>query len=583
MFKGKDYIGLSYDGEVLKVARIKPEGKSMRILQLDKLSLIKPLKSSPNGMKSATTQAEADPFDDFDDIDEIDNIDDLDLDDDLDSEEIFGLDEDDEESEDLLDEIDLSDIDDDFGGDDDLDLVDETSAAPDSNEMLIYEYLQNFGKKKKHIALNITSGDAVFQLISEGDFKKMKRKEIQESVEEKLNSIYGDLPHEDLYSYYVRDDGTLIIGSVDHESPVLRLLNDTKAEYGEKYFISDLVADESIMVALYNTHYEPEENEITGLLQIGPEKCRMLFMQGEKVLQISPVINEGTNNKSYLNTIFSKILFQLDTGEIPGLDKLILFNNVQGDKSIDFFRTSFSDLIVENFQFNTEKILYDEELESALPGFSTAIGLASLAAKNELRKHIQTTFLPKYVAEQQKIFKLQWHGFILLFLIGASPMYLNHQYQKNATEIENLQLQSDRITSSINELQPAVAEFENLTQQMGLMQNQIELLTELSEDNIRWTTTIDHFNRVVNETGGLWINSFRQNNDVIMVDGYSLQQRRIPELANKFETVTLLNVRRQDIREREVFFFTMMIREVIGDKSLYTPRMSRDFQEQTDQ
>jgi hypothetical protein len=40
-------------------------------------------------------------------------------------------------------------------------------------------------------------------------------------------------------------------------------------------------------------------------------------------LQVSPVINEGTSDKGFLSTVFSKILFQLDTGEVPGLDKIV--------------------------------------------------------------------------------------------------------------------------------------------------------------------------------------------------------------------------------------------------------------------
>jgi len=209
--------------------------------------------------------------------------------------------------------------------------------------------------------------------------------------------------------------------------------------------------------------------------------------------------------------------------------------------------------------------------------------VACVAADSELTDFINLSFLPKYVEDQQKIFKLQWHGVILLILIGISPVILNHFYQQYAAEIDSLQLQYDRTEAQSLALDPAVDEVNMLTEQLELMQEQLGLLTELSEDNIRWTVTIDEFNRAASRVNGLWINSFRQNNDVIMVDGYSLQRDRIPELAEEFSAVTLLNVRKQEIRERDVYLFTMMIREVIDDESRFTPGAASDFQQMLNQ
>lgn len=106
---------------------------------------------------------------------------------------------------------------------------------------------------------------------------------------------------------------------------------------------------------------------------------------------------------------------------------------------------------------------------------------------------------------------------------------------------------------------------------MSTIQEQLTLLSDLNEDNIKWTVTMDRFNQAVQNTGNMWITSFRQNDDVLMVDGFSLIQSRIPDLANQFETVTLLNVRKQEIREREIYSFSMMIRDVVDDRSLFTP------------
>lgn len=569
MGKAKEYIGISLEDDVIKIARVGYVKKQLEVIRLDKLKLVNPIQKKSEQKQLTTDEI----FDDADDSDE--------LDDDL----IFGLDDDDDDTDDIfLDEIDLDDMEDDFGldADDDTDLTTE-AAAPQSNAMLIFDYLEALDKTKKQLALNVPAGDTIFQLLRDGEFDGMKKKELLEYINEKLHAIYGDIHNKDLFDYYVREDGVLVVGSTDEESSTLQIVKEAQEEFNRNYFITDTVADESVMVGLFLEHYQAIDNEITGLLQIGKNKSRIIFMSGDQVLQISPLINEGTENKNYLNTIFSKILFQLDTGEVPGLDKLIVYNNTVGDKVLDFFRTSFSDLKVENFTFNEDLISYNDEIKSVVPSFTTAIGLAAVAAKTDIIKNIKLSFLPTYIADRQKIFKLQWHGVILLLLIGLSPAVLNHYYMEYANEIDSLELQKSRVQNSITEIRPIAEEVDMLTEELGLMQEQLTLLTDLSENNIQWTVTLDTFNQAVQNVGNTWINSFRQDGDVIMVDGYSLYRDRIPQLARQFDSVTLLNVRRQQVRERDVFFFTMMIRQVISDESRFTPSYTREFQELTNQ
>ncbi|MCC5912867.1 MAG: hypothetical protein JJU46_00710 [Balneolaceae bacterium] len=558
MLKSREYIGISLEGDHLRIARVRPGKKNgIELIRLDKLTLIEPIRQDKiNGAQSADQSSE-DVFSEDEDLDSI-----------------FGFDDEDEDS-DEIEEIDLSDIEDDdenaeFG---DPDLVEE-AAAPRTNEELLVRYLDDVSKGRVHLGLNIESGNTIFQVIKNNNFNELKKKEVEEIVTEKLEAIYGRPPHPDNYDYLIRKDGNLIIASVDEESHTLQMVNRATEIFNRSYFVEDVVPDEAAMVGLYRNHYENEESKISGLIQLGPKKCRMVFVRGHEILQVSPVISEGTESRNFLNTIFSKILFQLDTGEIPGVDRFIIFNNTTGDKATDFFRKNFPDLRIENFQFNQDLFSAHESLKEMVPGFTTTIGVAAAAAGVGKKLYPDVTFLPEYVSDKQKVFKLHWHGFLLLILIGLSPVVINHFYQQNAAEIESMSQQEQQLQGMIQEVRPLVQESEELSMMLGDMQTQLELLTDLSRDNIRWTVTFDRFNQAVQEVGGMWINSFRQNDDVIMVDGYSLTRNNIPELANKFPSVTLLTVRREEIRERDIFYFNMMIRRVVEDEAEFTPQQT---------
>lgn len=568
MFKPKEYIGISLEGDALKIARVVSGKNTLRLVRVDQLNLVEPIERPEHVVQHQQEDAV--------------------FDDELDADSIFGLEDGEqndveiEEEEDLLGEIDLDNWEEEFEEDTQKDLTNESEEAA-TNEMLFYNYMSSVEGDRKHATVNIPAGDTIFQFLTDTNYSELKKKELLEIIEEKLYAIYNSRPNENLYDFQIQDDGSLLIGSLEAESPTLQLVSETNSQFKQNYIISDVVADESIMMGLYRQHYTMDHDSITALLQLGKNKCRILFMKGSKLLQVSPIINEGYSNSNYLNTVFSKILFQLDTGEVPGLDHLIIFNNPKGDKVLDFFQSSFKDLTVENFGFNKDVIAYSDSLAKIVPAYTTAIGLALNTAKSDIVKKIDLTFLPDHVIDQQKIFKLQWHGIVLLILIGITPVILNHFYQQNQSEIDSLQQESNQLQSMITEIDPLVEQAEQLSEQLSVMQNQLTLLTDLSENNLRWTVTMDRFNQAVQNTGNMWINSFRQNEDVLMVDGYSLYQQRIPELAGQFESVTLLNVRKQEIRERDIFFFTMMIRDVIADKTLYTPQANREFQELTSQ
>lgn len=562
MIGKKDYIGIALDNEYVDLARVRITGKNIHVIDLVRHELIEPLDQAGNGTGRSFTSEE--------DLNSADDV--------------FGIAEDpDEFSEsDELEEISFEELDD-LGDIEetedvhDFDLVDEAD-QPDSNELLLFNYLTSVGKNKKHhIGLNIRSGSAVFQFSKDNDYSKIKKKELKEIVENKLQLIYGDIPNLDHYSYFVRNDGSLAIVSIDKEPASLKLANKLNDLFKtSSVVIRDIMPDEVALTGLYRQNYSVEdESKITALIQFGAKRCRTIFFKGHEVLQVSPVINEGTSNKGFLSTVFSKILFQLDTGEVHGLDRVVLCDNTTGSEGVEFFQKNFPDIEVENFELDPE--IYDVN-ESDIPKikeFTTALSIAVGASGAAKDIYPNLSIVPRYVYDRQKVFQLQWHGIILLIAIGLSPIILNYFYQQNAAEIEQLQENDIRLGNSITDLQPVVQQTEILEETLGLYQGQLVLLGELSEENIRWTVSLDTFNQAAQDIGGLWITAFRETSDGIVVEGASLSETRIPALARQFGHVTLLNVRIEEQRERNIYLFTMRINRVVADDTFYTPEETR--------
>ncbi|MCP9292679.1 MULTISPECIES: PilN domain-containing protein [Gracilimonas] len=574
MLSNKTYTGIVVDEEFLKVARIKITGKQVSLVSLDKVRLVESLKGKAKAAKEEET------VDVFDSID--DSLDDEDV--------IFGLEEDDEDQteeldldafEDDLDDLDFDNLDDLEGSDEivDTDMVDETEAAA-SNELLLYNLLSATDTKRVDVGLSIPAGQTIFQILKDVDFSETKRKDLQIIVDDRLEALHGVSKAEDYYSYSVRDDGALLLTSIDDEPDLLKLMNRTRDMYRGKLFINEILPDEILLLGLIRANYELEVNSITGVVQFGEKTSRILFLKGSQLWIVSPIITEGIKNPKFLNTIFSKILFQLDTGEVPNLDRLIICNNSLGDDAIEFFEERFQDVNVSEFEFSDDFFDAEDINPSSIPAFTTAIGAAWSASGFQKDKFPSISFLPNYVRDRQKIFKLQWHGFLLLLLILLTPIISNHFYTQNAAEIDRLRNEVSTLNSQIQSLEPTVQRYNQISSDLEQIQAKLVLLSELNQGTLRWSKNLDRINSGVDDVNSVWLTAATTlPNGDIELSGYAVYRERIAELADVFEDATLLNVTSDQIREQDVYSFTYVVSEFFEDESIYTPQSVQGIEE----
>jgi len=559
MIGNNEYTSISLDGDSLKISRVVVTGKSLKVVRIDKFKLVNKLENLP---QKETPQ---------------ESYEEMELDDVLGDEEIFGI-EGDEEDELNLD-LD-TDIEDQFNFDEleqqeelvDVDLVDE-AGAPSTNELLLYNILTGINSKRVDVGINFPPGLAIFQILRDSNFSEIKRKDLKITVEDRLESIYGVAKEEDEYSYTVRDDGALLLVAVDTESPVLSLINRTQDIYSGKIFVRDILPDEMVLTGLIRANYQFDDRQITAVVKFGLENCRVLFFRGMNLWLVSPLISEGTNSPKFLNTVFSKILFQLDTGEVPNLDQLIIADNSLGDEALDFFKERFPDVVVENFKFNEELVDLSALDRESTAAFTTTIGLAWAASGFEKKNFPDLDLLPSYIKDRQKIFKLQWHGFVLLLLIFLSIPVANYFYIQNANRIETLENDIQRTDQQIQNLLPTINKYNEINAELTEIQDKLILLDTLNKGTIQWSTNFDILNEGIEDVNSVWITSFAnsQNPSGILITGIARNRDRIPLVADLFAEATLLDVTLNEIREEQVYNFTYLIKSIVPDESVYNP------------
>ncbi len=363
--------------------------------------------------------------------------------------------------------------------------VDEDD-KPSTNYVLLYNILNDISRKRIDLGINIPAGNTIYQILDDNDYKEVKENQIVEIVEEKLKAIYGDDKSSDFYSYEVREDGSLILASVDDSPRMLHIVEEAREFYRGQLKIKEIYPDEVALLGLLKKNYDLDANEVTALIQFEKKNCRIIFLKGNEVYLIPPPIGEGTRSSDFLNVVFSKILFQLDSGEVPELNRIIIANNSIGDRALDFFRENLSSLQVEDFQYDEAFLDQGTFDDNTLKPFTTAIALGAAAAQKD-EGYPKLSMIPGYVEERQKIFKIEWHGIMLLVLIFLTFPVANYFYQQNANEIESLSTELERTTQQIEQLQPIVQQTNEISQNLSLLTAKLSLLDSLSTGSRTWS------------------------------------------------------------------------------------------------
>lgn len=553
--KKKEYVGLALDNDKIYAAHLVMGKHALELVGVETIELPESLDKKPKpklGDAAAKSGSE--------------------------EEVIFGID--DEEAEDFEsldlndDDVEASDVPGSYGQ---TKVGYDQSQDDQSNEQVLSNYFSYFGKTKLFAGINVAMGKGIFQPLQDVQPQKMKKKEQAAFFSEMLAPIYNEEVSEDQYAWEVDEAGNGWLVSYDNDTTLLNLTELAALTYPGKISVREMFPDEVIWTGLVRSHYTLPEDEITALVSIGEKTSRLIFLKGDQLFHVLPIINEGSKSKNVLQTLFSKLLFEIDKGTLPTLDQIIVMQSSKpGREVIEFFQDQFIDVAVILFQPDPDKIVLPNELKNNPEGlrpYVTAIGAAQAAAKIDVVEWPALSLLPQYVREQQRVFKLEWHGMVLLGMIALTPLVLNFWYQDYAAERDDLMRTIERVDTRIMELRPIATEVEVMLAEEASVREVNERITNLTKTNLLWSETLNEINTGMQDVPNTWFSSLRVAGEELSIEAHSLYRSRVPLTAQVFRDARVVQVNEGEIRGAKVLNFTMRVPNFRADESRFSPEI----------
>jgi len=286
---------------------------------------------------------------------------------------------------------------------------------------------------------------------------------------------------------------------------------------------------------------------------------------------MAPIIREGSSTPSVLNTLKGKLLYEQDIGNIPDFNLLLLTGKSKQLEAKEFFQKNLGLENVEYVKLNSEKFVASPEDAASLQNFTGALGLVVTALKSAEKNLYQLDLLPAYVQKRQQVFKIAWHGILILILILLMPMALNwlnnqkrHLKESHEKEVELL----DRSIEDLNWVGPLV---DSLIFEFGDLQEEYSKLDSLARGTRRATVTIDKIYRAARDVNGLWFTDVNMKSSGIEITGYSIYRNRIPLFVKIFPRASIESIAPTEIREKVVYQFKVVIENITQDEKEFNP------------
>ncbi|MDZ7718738.1 MAG: hypothetical protein U5K72_07985 [Balneolaceae bacterium] len=308
----KEYIGLTFEDNRLRMARLRVIKNGLELIEVDTFDLPHPI--------TTITDSGLGDLDFSEDYEEI-----FEMDDPSSAETATGFEDLDEPEQSEKESSDTSGLEDDF----DMTKTEDEADAERENEQLLADYLAQYGKRKLRIGTHIPFGRTTFQVLKNVDPGSMKKNERLEFFRDKLQTTGDEEINPDDFAWVQLDENNCLLAYYPDENNFLNLIELSETYLKQKVLIHERLPDEAIWAGLARTNYTLGREDITGLIAMGTNSSRVIFMKGEQIVNVLPIITDGESSNDVLNTIFSKILFEIDKGDLPKINRLLLVRSAK--------------------------------------------------------------------------------------------------------------------------------------------------------------------------------------------------------------------------------------------------------------
>lgn len=391
-----------------------------------------------------------------------------------------------------------------------------------------------------------------------GNLEKNKQKTIDAIIkdifDQKNITVAGDsidfieLEENKIHSVFLNEDNLSA-----------NFINSWANHNGKRYYkIKTIKNSETALV-----HYVAKSNDFFDedyslVIYTGAETSRLLFMKGNELFHIGSHLDVGTKNIHTYDVYFSKILLEMENGNIPRLDNVVLCGEDNSENLVLSFYGTFPEANVTELKFDGIDIsnLEEEQKENISSFvFPLVAGLDFFDEQEQDYKGIN--FLPKYIQENQKTIQFSWHTLAVLPFLFIAAFFFTFKILDNTQEIKAKTQEVERLKILKVQNELIVEEMNGYSNKISGFSQTQAVLDQAANGAEAWGTMLTSISDFIERRRNFWISNLESTGINVKVAGYALHRNVLTEFVDNNKVALLNTVVHEPLREAETYAYTL--------------------------
>ena len=437
------------------------------------------------------------------------------------------------------------------------------SGNEDNNAVLL-GLLSQYKPKSYSLAYCVSEPSIYYHPI-ESSFG-LKGKKLKSRLIEELKNVRTFQPTPDAVDSIVTEDGNLLCVVREEGLSLINHLENIKGFLGNHLpTIAGIDSSDIALMNMVKMNYDLEPEEVSVIIYVGVEFTRLIFMRGHHFFQFAPILSEGYDSSNLQNTVYSRLLLEQDNLNIQRISKIILAGESRRIELKDFLEQLLPDQQVDYLR--TPKVDVSKlppEQHDTISDFAVAIGVAWRFIDGSNKKFYRTNLLPDNIREGQRVFKLSWHGYVLMATIFGSTLFFTTQIQQKSQAIAERRSLLDVKNSQIGENTTLMNSISAMQDQLMKYNASMALYDSLVPGADKFSKAFTQLSNGVEDMNSIWVTEFiTQESGQATLNGFAVNRSRIPRMSALFDNSQLKEVTTEEIRGETVYRYKIEVPTII--------------------
>ena len=435
-----------------------------------------------------------------------------------------------------------------------------SEAGSDDNNAVLLGLLSQYPTNKYSLTYSLAE-PAIYYHVLESDFG-LKGKKLKDRILDELKNIRSFQPHSDAVDAIKTDEGNLLCIVREDGLSLINSLENIKGFIGGRLPLIPAIdsADISLM-NMVRLNYALEQQEVTVIIYVGVEFTRLIFMRGNHFYQFAPILGEGYDAPNLQNTVYSRLLLEQDNLAIPHIRRIVLAGESKRVGFKEFLQQQLPDQEIDYLlapKLDTSPL--SPEQQDAISEYAVPIAAAWKVINPVDPNMYRINLLPASIKEGQRVFKLAWHGYVIMLTLFLATLFFTFQIGQKMKEIKDM-----REVLTLKESQRAENEtlsnsIQALQEQLARYKTSLALYDTLVPGSERWSKVFAQLSHGVEDLNSIWLSDFTSGTDgKLLMNGFTVYRTRIPRLATLFDNSLLKEVNVQEIRKETVYKYKIEV------------------------